>query len=56
MSALIEAKGLSHSFDVGRGIATKRKLRALVDVELSVAKGDVFGLVGESGSGIQPVF
>jgi peptide/nickel transport system ATP-binding protein len=52
MTALIEARGVSHTFEVGRGVlAAKRRLRALVDVDLAIEKGDVLGLVGESGSG-----
>jgi peptide/nickel transport system ATP-binding protein len=52
MTALIEARGVSCDFTVGRGLfAGKRVLRALVDVSLDIAKGEVLGLVGESGSG-----
>jgi len=52
MSTLIEMSGVSHSFDVGRGVfGAKRKLRAVVDAHLSVDEGEVLGLVGESGSG-----
>jgi peptide/nickel transport system ATP-binding protein len=52
MSTLIEARGVSRSFLVGRGLFTrKRALHAVADVNLDVAKGEVVGLVGESGSG-----
>jgi peptide/nickel transport system ATP-binding protein len=52
MTALIEARGVSRSFLVGRGLfARKRALHAVADVNLEVAKGEVVGLVGESGSG-----
>ncbi len=52
MTALVEARGVSRSFAVGRGLfAGKRLLRAVVDVDLAIGKGDVLGLVGESGSG-----
>ena len=52
MTALIEARGVSRAFMVGRGpFARKRPLQAVADVDLDVAKGEVLGLVGESGSG-----
>src|SRR5438874_1204746 len=52
MSALIETRGVSCDFVLGRGLlARKRVVRAVVDVDIAVAKGDVLGLVGESGSG-----
>ena len=52
MTALVEADRLCRTFMVGRGLfASKRPLRAVVDVDLSVAKGEVLGIVGESGSG-----
>ena len=52
MTALLEARGVSRTFTVGRGIfARKRMLRAVADVDFDVAKGEVLGLVGESGSG-----
>ena len=52
MSALLELRGVSHSFPVGRGLLGRaRKLQAVVDAALAVEDGEVLGLVGESGSG-----
>ena len=51
-ASLLEARGLSRTFVVGRGIfARKRLLHAVADVDLDLAKGEVLGVVGESGSG-----
>jgi peptide/nickel transport system ATP-binding protein len=50
--SLVDARGLSCAFSVGRGLfAPRRKLRAVVDVDLAIQEGEVLGLVGESGSG-----
>ncbi len=46
MSELLEASGLS--VDYGRG---GRRVRAVDDVSITVAPGEVLGLVGESGCG-----
>ena len=49
MSALLEASGVSRHFSVGRGLfATSQTLRAVVDVNLAVGKGEVLGLVKDA--------
>ena len=44
---LIEAKGLTKYFDVGKG----KKLHAVDHVSFSIRRGETLGLVGESGCG-----
>jgi hypothetical protein len=52
MTALLEARGVSRDFSISRGLfAGRRLLRAVVDVDIMVDKGEVLGIVGESGSG-----
>jgi peptide/nickel transport system ATP-binding protein len=52
MTVLLEARGASHDFVVGRGLFTGRRLlRAVVDLDITVDQGDALGIVGESGSG-----
>jgi peptide/nickel transport system ATP-binding protein len=47
---LLEVRGLSKFFELG-GFGSKRRLRALNDVSLSLECGEIVALVGESGSG-----
>jgi oligopeptide/dipeptide ABC transporter ATP-binding protein len=51
--ALIEADGISMHFPIRRGLfgRTVGKVRAVEDVSLKIAPGEVLGVVGESGSG-----
>ena len=53
MSTIIEARGLKMYFPIGRTMSGKPKklLKAVDDVDFSIAKGETFGLVGESGCG-----
>ena len=53
MSTIVEARGLKMYFPIGRTIGGKPKklLKAVDDVSFSIAKGETFGLVGESGCG-----
>ena len=53
MSTIVEARGLKMYFPVGRTLDGKPKklLKAVDDVSFSIAKGETFGLVGESGCG-----
>jgi oligopeptide/dipeptide ABC transporter ATP-binding protein len=50
MSALLEARGLTRLYPVGSG-AGRGTLHALAGVDLSIARGESVGLVGESGCG-----
>ena len=55
MSTIVEARGLKMYFPIGRTIGGKPRklLKAVDDVSFSIAKGETFGLVGESGCGKQ---
>lgn len=49
---LIEIRNLAVEYPVGRTmLGTRQVLRALDDINLTIRKGQFFGLVGESGSG-----
>jgi peptide/nickel transport system ATP-binding protein len=49
-AAVLEVQGLTKTYTVGKYGAVK-VVRALTNVDLTIAKGEVVGLVGESGSG-----
>ncbi|MEO3388473.1 oligopeptide/dipeptide ABC transporter ATP-binding protein [Mesorhizobium sp. CAU 1741] len=52
MTPLLEARNLSHVYSVRRGLlARATPLKALNGVSLSIAKGEILGIVGESGCG-----
>jgi peptide/nickel transport system ATP-binding protein len=49
---ILEMRGLTRSFRVGRGIFAKAAtLQAVAGIDLDVIKGEVLGIVGESGCG-----
>jgi peptide/nickel transport system ATP-binding protein len=48
--ALLEVRGLTTSYGIGR-VGRHQVVKALTDVDLTIARGEVLGLVGESGSG-----
>jgi peptide/nickel transport system ATP-binding protein len=52
MTTLLEARGLTHIYHLRQGLLGKSMpLRALNEVSLSIAKGEILGIVGESGCG-----
>ena len=48
---LLEVSDLRMYFDVNRGFAGKKVVKAVDGVSLDIGKGEVYGLVGESGCG-----
>jgi peptide/nickel transport system ATP-binding protein/oligopeptide transport system ATP-binding protein len=48
---VIQARGLSVGFQIGKGLFDKRILKAVDNVDVDIERGSFFGLVGESGSG-----
>jgi peptide/nickel transport system ATP-binding protein len=49
--AILELRHISHAFKMREGLFSHRALQAVDDVSLSLAEGDVLGVVGESGCG-----
>jgi peptide/nickel transport system ATP-binding protein len=49
----LEVRGLCRSFDVIRGVAHRKlgSIKAVDDVSFSIGRGEILGLVGESGCG-----
>ena len=50
-SSMLELRGLSKSFPVPDGLLRKKSFQAVRDVNLTVRRGETFGIVGESGCG-----
>ena len=52
---ILNAEGLSKYFTVKRTpISKKHIIKAVDDVSFTINKGEIFGLIGESGSGNTP--
>lgn len=53
LEPLMEVKGLTKYFPVTAGIFRREvgRIRAIEDIDFSIAKGETLGVVGESGSG-----
>ncbi len=51
--ALFDIQGLSKTFEVTKGIRKRRigSVRAVTEVSFQIRRGEIFGLVGESGCG-----
>ena len=52
VSPILEVKGLVKHFRLGGGLLAKpRIVQALEDVDLTINRGEIMGVVGESGCG-----
>jgi peptide/nickel transport system ATP-binding protein len=51
MAPALETRGLAKTYRTGSWLRQGREVRAAVDVNLSLERGETLGIVGESGSG-----